>query len=426
MIRVARVRVDSIGADLGIPVGTVLVRLNGADLRDSLDLQYLEAAERVELEVEKPDGERVIFEIEKEEFESIGLVPEADKIRRCTNACPFCFVKGNPKALKLRPSLYIKDDDYRLSFMYGHYVTLTNLREEDWQRIFEQRLSPLYVSVHATDPEVRGRMLVNPRSREINEHLDRLSEGGIAFHAQVVICPGINDGPALDRTIDDLYGRGETVLSLSVVPVGLTRFNQEAGIRPMSVDECRAILRRVEGARAIALRERGLGWCYASDELFIAAGHDAPGSEYFDNDELVGNGVGAISQLRDAVRADLDRLPRLEGRRIVLVTGVAMDPTLQTLAGDLAAACGAHVEVAAVPNSLYGALVTSAGLLSGEDHLGGLRPYEGFDLALFSRSAVNEDGVFLDDLSLEELRASLPGLAIRAADHVTDELVAWS
>ena len=227
MIRVARVRADSIGADLCIPVGTVLVRLNGADLRDSLDLQYLEAAERVELEVEKPDGERVIFEIEKEEFESIGLVPEADKIRRCTNACPFCFVKGNPKALKLRPSLYIKDDDYRLSFMYGHYVTLTNLREEDWLRIFEQRLSPLYVSVHATDPEVRGRMLVNPRSREINEHLDRLSGGGIAFHAQVVICPGINDGPALDRTIDELYGRGEAVLSLSVVPVGLTRFNQD-------------------------------------------------------------------------------------------------------------------------------------------------------------------------------------------------------
>ena len=174
MIRVAQVRKGSIGANLDIQVGSSLLRLNGERLRDALDLQYLEAAELVELEVELPGGRRITYEIEKDDSESLGLVPEADPIRRCTNACPFCFVKGNPKTEKLRTTLYIKDDDYRLSFMYGHYVTLTNLREEDWERIEEQRLSPLFVSVHATDPEARAKMLVNPRSREINGQLDRL------------------------------------------------------------------------------------------------------------------------------------------------------------------------------------------------------------------------------------------------------------
>jgi putative radical SAM enzyme (TIGR03279 family) len=231
MIRVAQVRKGSIGADLDIQVGSSLLRLNGEELRDALDLQYLEAAELVELEAELPGGRHVTYEIEKDGSESLGLVPEADLIRRCTNACPFCFVKGNPKTERLRTTLYIKDDDYRLSFMYGHYVTLTNLREEDWERIEEQRLSPLFVSVHATDPEARAKMLVNPRSREINEQLDRLEAAGIAFHAQAVLCPGVNDGPVLDRTIIELYERGDSVLSLSVVPVGLTRFNQDSGIR---------------------------------------------------------------------------------------------------------------------------------------------------------------------------------------------------
>lgn len=422
MIRVARTFEPSIGADLGLGPGSQLLSINGRELRDALDLRYYESDPWLELLARLPDGEEVLFEIEKDPDESLGLVPEPDKVRRCTNACPFCFVKGNPKLEKLRAGLYVKDDDYRLSFLYGHYVTLTNLRDEDWERIFEQRLSPLYVSVHATDPEARLRMLRNPRSAEIGAHLDRLAAGGIRVHAQVVLCPELNDGEILGRTIDDLYARGPAILSLSIVPVGLTSHNQDRGVRPLTPAECRDALDRIEAARERANRERDTSWCYAADELFLQAGDPLPGAEYFDDLDLVANGVGAVSDLRDRVRADLPDLPRLDGRRIVLVTGTSMGPHLRAAAEQIAGATGARIETTVVENGLYGPLVTTAGLLGGEDHLRALRPFADRDLALISRFALNDDDLFLDDMSLADLRAALPDLEICPSEHVTDVL----
>ncbi|MGI9039053.1 MAG: DUF512 domain-containing protein [Gemmatimonadota bacterium] len=424
MIRVASVRPDSIADELGIDAGSVLLSINGRPLRDSLDLMFYEADPVLILEGSEPDGTPVIYDIEKDEGRVLGVLPEPDKVRRCTNACPFCFVKGNPKIEKLRTNLYIKDDDYRLSFMYGHYVTLTNLREDDWERIFEQRLSPLYVSVHATDPAARLRMLVNPRSANINEDLDRLSAGGIRFHAQVVLCPEINDGPILQRTIDDLYERGDPALSLSVVPVGLTAFNADRGGRSSTRDECREALGMIDQARARARAERGTAWCYASDELFLQAEIDVPGADYFDDQELMANGVGAISILRDQVREDLPDLPELSGRKIVLVTGTSMLEHLRELAGDIASVTGAQVDTVAAVNSLYGPMVTTAGLLGGRDHQRALEPYRDYDLALFSRTALNDDELFLDDMRLEELQAAIPELQICPSDHITETLAA--
>lgn len=424
MIRVAEVRPGSIADELGVPEGTALLRLNGHELRDALDLQFYQAEARVELEAELPDGEAVVFDIEKGPDDSIGLVPEPDKVRRCTNACPFCFIHGNPKKDKLRKSLYVKDDDYRLSFMYGHYVTLTNLREEDWERIFRQRLSPLFVSVHATDPEVRLSILKNPRSTEIREHLDRLQEGGIRFHTQVVLCPGVNDGEVLQRTIDDLFARGPDVLSLSVVPVGLTRFNAGDGMRRLTEEEADGALEQVRDARARARREgRDTAWCYAADDLFLQAGREPPGPEYFDDGALTANGVGAISQLRTRVRDDLGALPDLRHRRVVLLTGKGMGPTLEELSGEIASASGARVAVVALENSLYGPGVTSAALLPGRDHVRGLQGYSDWDLALFTSDAVNSDGYFLDDLSLGELNDEYPELDVCPSRHVTDALI---
>ena len=422
MIRVASVRRDSIGDELGILPGTRLLQINGHELRDTLDLAFYEADESVHLLAETEDGEQVLYDIEKEADRSIGLVPEPDKVRRCTNACPFCFVKGNPKIEKLRAGLYIKDDDYRLSFMFGHYVTLTNLRDDDWERIFEQRLSPLYVSVHATDPGVRQAMLRNPRSADIAAHLDRLAEGGIRIHAQVVLCPELNDGEVLERTVTDLYARGDSVLSLSIVPVGLTDYNQDRGVRPLTRSECVRTLDVVERARQRARRERDTSWAYAADELFLQAGLELPGAEYFDDLELVANGVGAVSDIRDRARADLGALPRLPGTRIVMVTGTSMAPHLAEIGRDVARATGAEVETVRTENRLFGPLVTTAGLLGGEDHLRALRPYADFDIGLISRTAINDDDLFLDDMSLAELRAALPGLEIWPSEHVTDVL----
>lgn len=422
MIRIANVRAGSIGEDLGIEVGTLLLRINGAELRDSVDLLFLQAEERLEVEAETPEGRPVIYDIEKHPDATLGLVPEPDKIRRCTNACPFCFVKGNPKSDKLRSSLYVKDDDYRLSFLYGHYVTLTNLREDDWERIVEQRLSPLYISVHATDPEVRLEMLKNPRSAEIEGHLDRLERGGIRYHSQIVLCPGLNDGPVLQRTIDDLYGRGEPCLSLSVVPVGLTTHNTDRGIRSLEPPDARRALERIDAVRERGLAERGRGWCYAADELFLQADLEPPGPDYFDDRDLIANGVGAISELRERVRSDLDDLPSLPGRRIVLVTGASMGPTLRELAREIEASTGAEIATVARVNTLYGPLVTTAGLLSGRDHLEAIVDYAEWDTALFSRSAINDEELFLDDLSLDELRGACPSIEIWPSEHVTDVL----
>jgi len=424
LIRVQSVRRDSIADEIGIDQGTLLLTINGRTVRDSLDLMFYEADECLEIEGVEPDGGPVIYDIEKDANVTLGIVPQPDKVKRCTNACPFCFVKGNPRSGRLRAGLYIKDDDYRLSFMYGHYVTLTNLREEDWERIVEQRLTPLYVSVHATDPAARLTMLVNPRAANIGQDLDRLAAGGISVHAQIVLCPGINDGSILEKTIEDLYQRRESIISLSVVPIGLTAFNADRGVKQLESVECLHALELIDAARQRARHERGTAWCYASDELFLQANVEVPGKEYFDDQELMANGVGAISILRDQVRSELDELPRLEGRRIVLVTGTSMLQHLREVADEIALATGAHVETVSAINTLYGPMVTTAGLLGGEDHKRALEPYQDYDLAPFSRTALNDEGLFLDDMRLDELQAKLPELQICPSEHITEVLAA--
>jgi NifB/MoaA-like Fe-S oxidoreductase len=267
-------------------------------------------------------------------------------------------------------------------------------------------------------------MLVNPRAALIDEYLDRLSEGSIQVHAQVVLCPELNDGQILERTIRDLYSRGESILSLSIVPVGLTDFNSDRGVRALTAEECIESLALIDAFRARASVERGRAWCYAADEMFLQAGVDLPGPDYFDDHQLVANGVGAVSALISAVQADLPDLPALRGQRIVLVTGTSMRPHLAGLASEIARRTGASIDTVAARNALYGPMVTTAGLLSGADHARALAPHRDCDLALFSRAALNDQDLFLDDLSLHELRRDLPELRILPSEHVTDTLLA--
>ncbi|MEE9206827.1 MAG: DUF512 domain-containing protein [Gemmatimonadota bacterium] len=424
MIRLASVLPNSIASDLPLDPGSWLLSINGKPLRDALDLQFHEAEDRLELEVRTAGGDLIVFEIQKDAGESLGAIPEPDKVRRCTNACAFCFVKGNPQTNKLRAPLYIKDDDYRLSFMFGHYVTLTNLREEDWERISEQRLTPLYVSVHATDGDTRLKMLRNPRSANINEHLDRLAAAGIQAHAQVVLCSGLNDGPILEQTIDSLYQRGDSIPSLSIVPVGLTAFNEGRGIRTLTREESREAIDLIDRVRTRAQAERGRGWCFAADELFLQAGLGVPGESYFDDPDIVGNGVGAMSQLAGRIRSDIGQVPSLSGQRIVLLTGTSMAPMLGDLASELEVATGAEtIQVEPVRNTMYGPMVTTAGLLPGSDYRDAMKAYEQFDQAIFSRTALNDKQVFLDDMSLSELQSNYPSVQICPSEHVTDVLI---
>ena len=223
MVRIAAIESGSIAEKLELEIGTRIIRINGETVRDGIDLAFLLADEALEMETVDAAGERIVYEIERAPGEAMGIVPAPDTIRECANECVFCFIDGNPEGA--RDALGLRDDDFRLSFTYGSYVTLTNLGPRGIERLVEQRLSPLYVSVHATEPEVRIRLLKNDRAGLILDQLRFLGEGGLEMHTQVVLCPEWNDGEHLDRTIEDLYGLGESILSLSVVPVGLTRYN---------------------------------------------------------------------------------------------------------------------------------------------------------------------------------------------------------
>src|SRR6188474_2353975 len=243
MVRVKGVQAGSIAQELGIVPGTELISVNGRELADFLDWEFLSADEDLAIEARLPDGERIIYDIERPEGEAMGVELEPPTIRRCANRCEFCFIEGLPKGL--RKPLYVRDDDYRLSFTYGNFATLSNVKERDIARILEYRLSPLYVSVHATNWEARKVLLNNPRVPNIVDQLTRLAEGGIQFHCQMVVVPGLNDGDVLEESLSDLWNLGEAVISAAVVPVGITQFSHLYTGKPMDAAAAGELLERV-------------------------------------------------------------------------------------------------------------------------------------------------------------------------------------
>ncbi len=398
MVRVAQVLPGSIAEELELRIGSRIVRINGEPVRDTIDFRFLEADGLLEMEVTSPEGgETIIYEIEKDPAEALGVVPAPDAVRECANKCVFCFIDGNPEGV--RRTLYLRDDDFRLSFTYGNYVTLTNLGPKGFQRLIDQRLSPLYVSVHATEPEVRMRLLGVPRGGEILDQLRRLTEAGIDVHTQVVLCPEWNDGVHLDRTIEDLWALGPGILSLSVVPVGLTQYNLGKPVRLLTPEEAGAAIDRVDRARERALAERGTGWAYIGDEMFFIAGRPIPEAGYYDDWPLTENGVGSVRRLLDDISAGLDDLPDLSGRSVAIVTGTRMGPVFEGLREPLEQATGAKVTVLGVENTLFGPTVNTAGLLPGHDMLRAVQASGPYDLVLLPAESLNDDGVFIDDLS---------------------------
>ena len=406
MVRVARVLPGSIAEELGIVRGTELRSVNGRELADFLDWEFLTADDELVVEARLPDGEDVVYEIERPEGETMGVELEPPTVRRCANRCEFCFIEGLPKGL--RKPLYIRDDDYRLSFAYGNFATLSNVKEHDVARILEYRLSPLYVSVHATPWEVRKVLLNNPRVPNVVDQLTRLAAGGIQVHGQMVIVPGLNDGDVLEQSLTDLWHLGDAVISVAVVPVGLTQFSHLYTGRSMDRAAAAALLAHVERWEARALAERGDRWVYGSDELYLLAGRELPGEEHYGDFPQIENGVGAVTSLRMRVREGLDRLPRLDGKRIGVVTGVSMAALMPELLEALHERTGASFELLPMENSLFGPTTTTAGLLVGADIRRALIERRDLDLALIPAETINDDGLFLDDERFSALRESLP------------------
>ena len=407
----------SIGDELGFEPGDQLLSINGIRPRDLIDYRYLCVEEELHLEVLDASGELHQVELEKDADDGLGLAfTEAlfDGLRQCNNHCPFCFIDQQPPGH--RDSLYLKDDDYRLSFLYGSYLTLTNLTEADWQRIDVQRLSPLYVSVHATEPGLRERLLVNPRAGLLMQQLAWFAERDLQIHAQVVVCPGLNDGAALERSLRDLAtqagGPWPAVLSAAVVPVGLTRFRPpDDGLRPVDPDCARTVIHQVESLQKEFQELLGSRFAWLSDEWYLMAGQPLPPRLAYEDLPQQENGVGTIRAFLESLDQATQVLPeRVEpARRCSWVVGRIVASALGPVAERLNRVAGVELQLLGLPSPYWGQDQVVTGLLTGEDLLAGLAGRDlGDELLLPAVMLRQGHPVFLDDMTLDELRAQLP------------------
>jgi len=415
--RIARVLPDSIAAEMGFEAGDAIVAIGGERPRDLIDYQFLCAEEFLTLQVQDATGELHHLEIEKDCDESLGLEFESalfDGLIQCNNRCPFCFIDQQPPGQ--RESLYLKDDDYRLSFLYGSYLTLTNLRPRDWARIERLRLSPLYVSVHATDPEVRSRMLKNPRAGRIREQLAWFQQRRLQLHAQVVLCPGINDGAQLERTLRDLaaFGAGEVpaVASVAVVPVGLTQFRpQQDELVPVTPTHAAETIARTQALQAEFRQRLGTRFAWLADEWFLMAGRDLPPEAHYEDYPQLANGVGSIRQFIQQFRATAAAwLPQRLAvpRRLSWVVGNAVETAFQPLVQQLNAVEGLQVDLVPLRSDYWGQSMTVTGVLTGQDLLAGLRGRDLGDGVLLPTLMLKPDSnCFLDGVTLEALAQHL-------------------
>ncbi len=412
---VAGVRPRTPAAAAGLAPGDRIVTVNGQAVRDAIDFQFHGGDDRLALGVERDGAERGLTLTRRGRDLGLELAaPRPGDIATCANKCVFCFIHQLPKGM--RRSLYVKDDDFRLSFLHGNYITLSDLDERALARIVEQRLSPLYVSVHATDAELRHQLLGRPRrSAEILPRLTRLARAGIRVHAQIVLCPGLNDGPHLERTVHELAPLYPQVATTAIVPVGLTRHRDRLpSLRTLTGGEARALVDTVAGWQARFMATLGSRFVFLGDEVYLQAGAPLPPAPAYEGFTIAEDGVGLVRRFEDGFAHARRRLRPREGRRAVtVVTGELYGPRLTRLLAGLPTA-GASVQVAAVPNDFFGRGISVAGLLTGRDigrHLAAL-PDPG-DLVLLPAVAVREmDGVFLDDMTPGDLARDL-GVPVR-------------
>jgi putative radical SAM enzyme (TIGR03279 family) len=415
--KISRVLEDSIASEIGFEAGDAIVSINGTRPRDLIDYQFLCADEFLTLEVLDIKGKKHTVEIEKDYSEDLGLEFDTalfDSLIQCNNKCPFCFIDQQPEGK--RETLYYKDDDYRLSFLYGSYLTLTNLTAREWERIERMRISPLFVSVHATEPEVRTRLLKNPRAGLISEHLRWFQERQLQIHAQVVVCPTINDGIHLERTLLDLvsFHRGDIpcVESVAVVPVGLTRFRPvEDELIPVTTEKAREVIQQVQELQKKFRLEFGGNVVWLADEWFLIARLDLPPRSHYEDYPQIGNGVGSIRQfLRDFQKTAKKLLPKKisSPKKFTWVVGNAVEHAFQPLVKRLNEVEGLTVELVALNSDYWGQEITVTGLLTGQDLLRGLENRDlGDGILLPSVMLKDGDTVFLDDTRLETMAEKL-------------------
>lgn len=426
-VRIEGVGGGSLAERAGIKAGESLLTINGHKIRDVLDYRFYETEREVALRLSGADGEREVT-VKKGEYQPLGLEFETylmDKQRSCRNKCVFCFIDQLPKGL--RKSLYFKDDDERLSFLFGNYITLTNLDDEELERIIEMHISPINVSVHTTNPELRVRMMGNPAAANVMERLERLAKGGVQINCQLVLCPGWNDGDELERSLDDIESLGEPVQSIALVPVGLSAHRDGlAKLRLFEPEEAARVIDTAERRAEKYKAKYGKPLVWATDEMYIIAGRTIPPAEYYEDYPQLENGVGLVALLReqfaDAVDyAEADDLPH----EAVIATGVSAAPIIDSLL-DLARAkwSGADWKVFPIVNKTFGETITVAGLVTGGDIAEQLadKDLAGKRLLIPSAMLRHEGDMFLDSMTTEELEQRL-GVTLTVVENDGDALL---
>jgi putative radical SAM enzyme (TIGR03279 family) len=408
-LEIERVDLGSIAAELELEPGDYIVLAGRQPIRDLIDFTYACVSENLELTVRKKDGTVEVLEIEKELDEDLGLTfvqATADGIRRCRNNCQFCFVDQMPQGL--RPSLYVKDDDWRLSVLQGSFVTLTNVSEKDLDRIVDLHLSPLYVSVHTLDGSLRQELMRNSAASKIQSQLQTLAQAGVEIHCQIVLCPGFNDGPALEYTLSGLAELWPAVTSVAAVPVGLTRYRKGLPqIRSYTAEQARGLIRWAQAEQEKFRRTIGLTFFHLADEFYTLAREELPDAQFYDGYPQLENGVGLIRRFL----TDLEDLPpppvSADTRSFTLVTGQSANSTLDKLAQWWNSFMGWHALVRTIPNDFWGHSVTVAGLLTGQDVVRALTEISPSGMVFLPAAMFNTNGLTLDNWTLNQIQSRL-------------------
>lgn len=389
--------------------GYSLLKINGEKVADNIDYTFKLAEERVEVVFVDPHGKEIGFEFEYATADELGLTLDDRKVRTCKNKCIFCFVHQQPEGM--RRALYVMDEDYRLSFTHGNFITLSNTSDEDMARIIEQRLSPLYISVHATDDTLRRCIMKNEKLKPIVPQLKYLGENGITLHTQVVLCPKVNDGKQLEKTIADLAGLYPAVETLAVVPVGLTKYRDHLPhLRTYRPDEAEKTIDCIESYQARYLEDLGTRFVWPSDEFYVAARRPVPKLHVYEEMQQFENGVGMVREFITNFRRRRQHLRDCStDKRIVFLTGGSAYPFLEReilpiLQDDL----GLNITLRRVENKFWGPTVTVSGLLTGRDMLDDTRAIrDQFDVAVIPPNCLNNDDLFLDNLPLDQFRLAM-------------------
>ena len=407
--KIASVRPGGLAARHGLRAGDAIELINGEPLIDQVDFEALTARSRVRLTVVKADGERREITIIKPREAALGLDMEPAfnemKPMQCKNHCVFCFIDQMPP--NMRKTLYVKDDDWRFSLMMGNYITLTNLSDEEFERLIRRKASPLYISVHAMDPAVRVRMMLNPAAARLPERLDRLKEAGIRFNCQIVLCPGINDGPVLDDTLERLSGYLPNVQSVAVVPVGLTKFREHLPrLENFDADGALAVIRQAERWQARFLEIAGTRFVFPSDEFYCRANVPLPDEEWYEGYPQIENGVGLLRQYEEALAAR-SRQGKSAGehgaeRKVTILCGTSIAPVMRQWI-ERYAPPGPQVTVQPVVNRFFGETITVSGLLTGQDLLQAAEACGADEIMIPANTLRSEGDLFLDDMPLTAL-----------------------